>query len=183
MIITFDIMILLLRIIAIICLIIIITLDDFPFYKKLKNKELQLIIASLILIILIFVDNILGLILGILFFVIYYEIYYKISSETEKIEDFIEKKKDNNELNILSNSNLKDKEVILPDNNDKLDYISEALLKSAQNNIIDEENYNKEIMGIDEKIYNQKVLGIQGLDTQKNNYIGLDKDDKYFIYE
>lgn len=154
-----------LRIVAVILLLIIIIMDDFPFYNKLKDPSTQLFLAVIILA-CIYYDTTFGFIMGLVLLLIYYEIYKKIiiSHENTVTENMTETSAD------------------LPPNKAhlrqpmKLDYISEAHLLAAQNNIFDMENMNTEITAVGFANDADVVYGAQGLGA------GYDKDDKYSVF-
>jgi hypothetical protein len=142
-----------LRLIAIFLLIIIIIMDDFPFYAKMKDAGTQLFLA-LIVLAMIFYDVTFGFIMGLVLMLIYYEIYKKIIIQHEK-EQY-------NQSNIQRSV----EGGIGPT---KIDFISESHLLQAQNNVWDVNNFNTEVKGID-------GLGAQGLS------IGYDSSDIYSIW-
>jgi hypothetical protein len=141
-----------LRIVAILLLVMIIVMDDFPFYEKLKDPVTQLILAIIILICIYF-DPTFGFIMALVLMVIYYEIYKKIIQIHESY---------NEKTNIQA----------LYDNiPDQIDFISESHLHTAQNNIVDANHFHTEI-----KSMHDEYGSVQGLT------IGYDKDEKYKMY-
>ena len=72
----------LLRGLALIAFLIILIMDDFPFYSKMKQPYVQLVLAILA-VCLIIIDNIFGFIFAMTLMLIYYEIYKKIKKKTE----------------------------------------------------------------------------------------------------
>lgn len=159
----------LLRALAVLILIAIVILDDFPFYEKLKKQETQFLIA-IIIIVVIYIDTTLGFILALIIMLIYYEIYSKI---VKKYTSNVNNKKIDNKVSEC--------DVIKQDKGTcdvvKMDYISNDLLLSAQNNIIDTENYNTEVISPDYLMNNLKVYGAQGVDSNKLNVKGYDIDN------
>jgi Ca2+/Na+ antiporter len=143
------------RVLLLIILIVIIILDV-KISRMFKYPNMQLLIALIILTIIIFVEESIGFLLGVIFLIIYFKYYRSIISN------------DNNHKEIIHNSK---KSNIFP-------YISPELLDAAQNNVIDNNNYNEEILRKDIK----NLYGIQGLDTQKNNFKGYDKSDHFSNY-
>jgi len=154
-----------LRIVAVILLLIIIIMDDFPFYNKLKDPSTQLFLAVIILA-CIYYDTTFGFIMGLVLLLIYYEIYKKIIISHEN----------------TVTENMTETSAGLPPNKAhlkqpmKLDYISEAHLLAAQNNIFDMENMNTEITAVGFANDADVVYGAQGLG------VGYDKDDKYSVF-
>ena len=143
-----------LRILAFVCLIIIVAMDDFPFYRKMKDARAQLLLA-LCVIIFIYYDATFGFIMGLVLLLIYYEIYSKIIKIHENKFQDIEK------TNI--NTNQFDNCV------NEIDYISDSMLLSAQNNIFDAVNFQSSIKGLN------NGYSIQGIN------LGYDKDDIYSV--
>jgi membrane-anchored glycerophosphoryl diester phosphodiesterase (GDPDase) len=144
-----------LNLIRFLLILIIITLliINIPISNFFKDPMNQFGIAVIILFILIVIDEYIGFLIGLIFLIIYYRYYDSLlNNKTIKINS-----KENNENNIEKYTNKK-----------SLDYISPELLFAAQNNIVDINNYNSEIKGFKTP---KKVYGIQGLDTDKNNYI------------
>ena len=124
-----------LRIIALIILIVL-SLIDFKFVSFLVKKEWLYILSTLIIIIMLFIDAITGFILTLGLITIILKMY---------------------NLQLPWGYNNKNDEKML-------DYITPEHLRSAQNNIIiDEENYKKEWKGI-QGVYGEDVYGAQGLE-------------------
>lgn len=179
-----------LRLCAIMLLLIIIVMDDFPFYYKMKDATTQLFLA-LFVISCIYFDTTFGFILGLVLMVIYYEIYKKIKKQTKT---FIETSNPDSPvienmtatqdmpisgdtLNYLESS----KKAYKSCGKDiKLNYISEEHLLAAQNNIFDSENYANEIKGIDKGFNGEEVYGAQGLDYKNVNHVGYNEKE-YFL--
>lgn len=148
-----------LRILAILLLFVIIISDDFMFYEKLKNQATQFFIAIFV-ILCVFYDATFGFLMGLIVMLIYYEIYKKL-----KI------RKNEEKAIVIDNENPK------KINSVKLAYITEEHLKSAQNNIFDENNMGKEVKGLEHGFNNEGIYGAQGLDQQKLNVAGYDATD------
>ena len=68
---------------GILLFILILILDDFPFYNYLKQEFIQLLLAIFILII-IYCDYLSGLIYSLVLLLIYYEIYKKLDLQKKK---------------------------------------------------------------------------------------------------
>lgn len=125
-----------LRIVALIILIVL-SLVDFKFVSFLVKKEWLYILSTLIIIIMLFIDAITGFILTLGLITIILKMY-------------------NLQVPWGYNNNKNDEKM--------LDYITPEHLRSAQNNIIiDEENYKKEWKGI-QGVYGEDVYGAQGLE-------------------
>ncbi len=129
-------------------------MDDFPFYNKLMDHTTQLFL-SIIVLAIIYYDSTPGLTMGLVLLLIYYEIYKKIilhdmsQKETGKSQTMQHFQEMRSEYMPIQQVN----------------YISDAHLLAAQNNIFDVNNFETEIKG-----------GCQGLQT------AFDKDDVYYSF-
>jgi len=182
-----------LRALLLIILIFVIFMDfDLPIIVNTATN--QLFIAIIVIFIILTVDEIIGFLTGLIFLIIYFKYYQKKinsnkSTTTPLSKDDKEKfstQDDNSPLtnffNILFNSNdVKPKEYSdkpkIPDHFiNKTDdcmimpYVSNELLKSAQNNIVNEKDYNTEIKELDNS------YGIQGLNTDNKHYVAFDNN-------
>lgn len=155
----------LLRGFGLILFILILIMDDFPFYQKMKLPHVQLVLAILITSLCVY-DYISGLIFALVLMLIYYEIYnknkinndinsklddkYNINMKNKLFENFIQKYETNNQNKIL------------------VDFISEKYLDDAQNGyIFDKENY-------DNNNLNKFDYDIQGISNNENTISGID---------
>jgi hypothetical protein len=111
--------------------------------------------------VLIFYDTTFGFIMGLVMMLIYYEIYKKIISDHEKELEL----KDKTSTTPINNIN-KNNRVCMT----KMDYISDAHLLAAQNNVYNIQNFDTEIVGL------QNAIGAQGLDK------GYDSSNTYAIF-
>jgi hypothetical protein len=231
-----------LRLIAMLVLIIIIIMDDFPFYEKMKDPATQLFLG-VIVVGFIYYDAIFGFITGLVVLLIYYEIYKKIIAKEEQRQKLMNSQSLNGEQNTeyltipvipnefmgahhvpshkpysapshmlvqnkpdftrdtpifvqpsISNNKQNEPTTILdtilsqpsiPAINGssdplKMDYISEAHLLAAQNNIFDVDCYKEEIKGVTKGLHDEKVYGAQGLDFEKVNYKGYNKSENIY---
>lgn len=155
----------LLRGFGLILFILILIMDDFPFYQKMKLPHVQLVLAILITSLCVY-DYISGLIFALVLMLIYYEIYnkskinndintklddkYNINMKNKLFENFMEKYETKNKNQLL------------------VDFISEKHLDDAQNGyIFDKENYdNNNITKFD--------YDIQGISNSENTISGND---------
>ena len=171
---------------GIVLFMLILIMDDFPFYKKMKEPYVQLILAIIIVSILLY-DCYTGFIFTMVLMLIYYEIYKKINHK-------LIKNNNNNKINH------KDKYILNPiieerfsEKNKKdinssvvqLNYITEEHLESAQNNIFNiEKNNNKDIDNDNDNI-TYTAFGYNGVNLGCINqeYIvkGYDKNDYDYI--
>jgi hypothetical protein len=219
-----------LRLVAVILLIIIIIMDDFPFYEKMKDSSTQLFLGVLV-VAFIFYDTVFGFIMGLVVMLIYFEIYKKIIAKQELIQDInsnqilppgiqalpgmyqepgiqalpgmyqepgihqvsgIFMPEDSSSDVIASytevykmNMQPSVKPTIIPPASSsecplKMDYISEAHLLAAQNNIFDIQNYQSEFKGLEKGFNNEKVYGVQGLNSDKVNHKGYSKTENIY---
>lgn len=169
-----------LRIIGLLLMIIIVVMDDFPIYKKMTTKDTQLFLAIFVIICLYY-DIILGFILALCLLLIYYEIYNKVKKQviTKKLiankENFIIPENEINKQIVENKKKEMDADII------QLHYISDEHLLSAQNNIIDIDNYMVEIKGMEKGLNNEGVYGAQGLNSANLIMNGYDHNDKYLL--
>lgn len=138
-----------LRFLAIVILLLIIAIDNYPYIEIIKNASVQFIIALFCITILLLVDNITGFILILAVLVLYFKLFNKLLI-----------KKNNTPYTLYESD---------PNNNiyesiyEKVNYTTDKNLVDAQNNIVDIENYNSEIKIIESK---EKMLySTQGLDV------------------
>jgi Ca2+/Na+ antiporter len=80
-----------LRVFAMFLMMIIIIMDDFPFYSKLRNQSTQLFLGIFV-ICTIYYDLVLGFIMALVMMLIYYEIYKKV--KVTKVTKVTSKKND-----------------------------------------------------------------------------------------
>jgi hypothetical protein len=150
--------------IGILIFLLILIMDDFFFYKKMKEPYVQLILAIFIICLLIY-DYITGFIYCMILLLIYYEIYKKIEKKNIPNNNFkyvLNYNDKNKYLENFTQNDIINKDII------QLDYINEKYLQDAQNNIIDINIYDN-----DTKIKN--------IDTEDSYCIqGLNKDIKGF---
>jgi hypothetical protein len=150
---------------GLILFILILIMDDFPFYQKMKLPYIQLVLAVIITSLCIY-DYISGFIFAMVLMLIYYEIYsknkiddnintnltekYNINMKNKLFENFMEKYETNNQNKIL------------------VDFISEKYLDDAQNGyIFNKENYdNNNITKFD--------YDVQGISNNEDNISGID---------
>ena len=176
-----------LRISLLVILLFVIVLDyDVP--EIINTAINQLFIALIIIFIILAVDEIVGFLIGLIFLTIYFKFYQKkINNENNNKEKFTN---DNSsplnsffdyifnpsvpsshsnyysQSNSNSNSYLQSQSQI---NSGVIPSVSNEILKSAQNNIFDDVEYNKEI-----KAYDNSYGGIQGLHV--NNLTAFDNN-------
>lgn len=162
-----------LRIFAVLLLIIVAIMDDFPVYNKMKDPTSQLVFAFVV-VSCVYYDTTFGFILGLVLMLVYYEIYRKIKitmSEVEKHDHVVE-----NVETIGDHKNVPEAPKASC-NIVKLDYISKEHLLAAQNNVFDANNYTSEVKGIERGFNNESVYGAQGLDFDNLNLVGYSREE------
>ena len=161
---------------GILLFILILIMDDFPFYKKMKEPYVQLILAIFTVFLLI-LDGPLGFIISMILMLIYFEIYKKIDKKNTNINNITVD--DKYMLNPLKTNKLYEnfseiekikKDVI------ELDYITEKHLEDAQNNIINSSIYDNEL---DKE--NDIYYGAQGLKFGNNDNITGYNSNEYIL--
>jgi len=159
---------------GILLFILILIMDDFPFYKKMKEPYVQLILA-IFTVFLLLMDPILGFIMSMVLMLIYFEIYKKIDIKKGKI---IKNKGDDKYMlnpllknKIYENFTETDK---IKKNIIELDYITEEHLNNAQNNVINDDIYNKEL---EKENDNDIYYGVQGLKIGDENITGYNSNE------
>ena len=170
-----------------ILLLIFVIIVDFDLPIIINTKTNQLFIAILILLIILLVDEIIGFLIGLIFLIIYFKFYQKkimpIKQEPSKepsndplasffnlFSDDVKPKSYSNQPEIPEHyvNHMKNENCTL------IPYISDELLKSAQTNIYNDDNYKKEIK-TDDNYY-----GIQGLNSENNHYPAFDNNYKNY---
>ena len=153
----------------------------------------QLLIGILILGIIIGIDEILGFLIGLLFLIIYFKYYQKkimpIKQENQTNSPISYDQNNNNNSDPLTSflnfftGDVKPKSYsnqpeipehyinhIKNDNSIIMPYISNELLKAAQTNIYNDDNYKTEIKT------NENYYGIQGLNSDNKHYAAFDNN-------
>lgn len=128
--------------ILILALIILVTLIDVSYIQFIAHLEWQLLLGTLALLVILFVDPYTGLLLGLLFLITYLRYYMKKFNIT-----FMEMKYNKYPMNSLVTSN----------------YITEKNLKDAQNNIVNDASFANEYVGV-RGVYGEQVYSSQGTD-------------------
>lgn len=150
---------------GLILFIIILIMDDFPFYKKLKLPHIQLILAILVTSLCI-VDYVSGLIYALVLMLIYYEVYNK-----KKEKEVLVKKIDKYDTNV----NKKIFENFDKINNDHkksvVNFISKELLDDAsgEKHMSEFANSNPTITTVDFPAGGQNTGPVVASDSNSNN--------------
>jgi hypothetical protein len=128
---------------------------DLKYVQYIINPDIQLIIGTTIIAIIIFGDAFAGLLLAVAVFILYFRVYslkYGVN-----IKDIIYGPANGNKTSNYPMGQLFD------------GYITPKNLEDAQTNIVSEPAYNKEIKGI-KGVYNEPVYGAQGIDKMMPGY-------------
>ena len=182
---------------VLILLLLFVIIVDFDLPIIINTKTNQLFIAILILLIILLVDEIIGFLIGLIFLIIYFKFYQKKIMPTkqdpsnDKIISHFKSDENSNDplasfINFFS-GDVKPKSYsnqpeipehyvnhLKNENCTLIPYISDELLKSAQTNIYNDDNYKKEIK-TDDNYY-----GIQGLNSENNHYPAFDNNYKNY---
>ena len=135
---------------------------DVKYIAFIINPDIQLLLGTVVVAILIFFDSISGLLLGLGLLVSYLRVYankYNIN-----LKEIITNRKSRNYPNesLVSASY----------------YITPKDLDNAQNNIVSEDSYNKEVKGIT-GVYDEPVYGAQGTDKIMPGYTNQFPGESY----
>ena len=179
-----------------ILLLIFVIIVDFDLPIIINTKTNQLFIAILILLIILLVDEIIGFLIGLIFLIIYFKYYQKkimpIKQENHTNSPITYEQNNNNTntntdpltsfFNFFS-GDVKPKSYsnqpeipehyinhIKNDNSTIMPYVSNELLKAAQTNIYNDDNYKTEIKT------NENYYGIQGLNSDNKHYAAFDNN-------
>jgi Ca2+/Na+ antiporter len=187
-----------LRFLAVILLVSILIIKEIPFKKVVKDAMIQFYLALTCILILLVADNILGFILSICLLTLYFRIYTSELKSIKATSGSPERPEsrhgevghicngsadtaDKCEMNMVTNLNA-DRKVMLATGattggtTDGLaPYITEENLLSAQSNVVNPQEYNKEVQGGDKG----NVYGSQGLDTKNIHVRGYDTNSVY----
>jgi len=178
------------RFLAVILLVSILIVKEIPFRNLFKDLMIQFYLALSCVLILLIIDNIFGFILSLCLLALYFRIYTsELKSKKETIPSNTSNTSNHNHNNCSNDKCVmnmervgierkKTLEVITQDNS-LVPYITEENLLAAQSNIVNPEEYNKEIYGVDKGIYNEDVYGSQGLDNKNIHMRGYDVNNEY----
>lgn len=196
------------RFLAVILFISILIVKEIPFRPLFKDLMIQFYLALSCVLILLIIDNIFGFILSLCLLALYFRIYTsELKNKNDKAPSDTSNSKDasnshNHSHNHSHNNSHKDmngkctndkcvmnmervgieRKKTLEEktlDNSLVPYITEENLLAAQSNIVNPEEYNKEIHGVDKGIYNEDVYGSQGLDNKNIHMRGYDVNNVY----
>lgn len=146
-------MLLIARLLSLACLLTL-TLAPPEHLAVFKKSEVQLIAATIVVIVLVMLDIYSGIILGIALSLVYYRLYNE-NALSPSVDTYIaDEVRDKGPMTCLINK-----------------YITEEHLKNAQNNIVDDAQLDTQVIGVD-GLSSDQVFGAQG--TYKT-LSGLDK--------
>ena len=183
-----------LRILAVVILFAVMLVHDIPFKKMYKDAFMQFYLAVLCILILIAVDNITGFIITLALLIVYFRIYNAEIKEKNKIkleemqkeaaketEKKCNKKDDKCKLENPKKTSIVLKEINNIDDDGFKPYITDQDLFAAQNNVIDEANYNNEIGDLTVEHKDARPLyKSQGLNDGDLHVGGYDNYDIYY---
>ena len=190
------------RFLAVILFISILIVKEIPFRPLFKDLMIQFYLALSCVLILLIIDNIFGFILSLCLLALYFRIYTselknkndKAPSDTSNSKDASNSHNNSHNHKDMNGKCTNDKCVMNMErvgierkktleektlDNSLVPYITEENLLAAQSNIVNPEEYNKEIHGVDKGIYNEDVYGSQGLDNKNIHMRGYDVNNVY----
>ena len=126
-------------------------LVNVKYVQFIVNPDIQLILGTTIIAIIVFFDAWAGLILAISVFILYLRVY-SVKYGINMRDILTGRKTANYPIETLVDA-----------------YITPKHLEDAQSNIVNDTAYNKEIKGI-KGVYNEPVYGAQGIDTTMPGY-------------
>jgi len=167
---------------AVILLVSILIIKEIPFKKLFKDAMIQFYLAVACMAILLLVDNIIGFILSICVLTLYFRIYTSelknknVAAPTSAsahiyTRDAHDGKGCGDGKCEMNMARLEDKSrtvaVVAASADGKVPYITEENLLAAQSNIVNPNEYNKEL-------HSDNLYGSQGLDTKHLHIRGYD---------
>ena len=178
-----------------ILLLLFVIIVDFDLPIIINTKTNQLFIAILILLIILLVDEIIGFLIGLIFLIIYFKFYQKkiMPNKQENQSNnpiiFDQSNTNTNSTDPLTSffnffsGDVKPKSYstqpeipehyvnhLKSDNSTIMPYVSNELLKAAQTNIYNDDNYKTEIKT------SENYYGIQGLNSDNKHYAAFDNN-------
>ena len=129
--------------------------------KGIINPDVQLLLGTIVVAIIIFLDSVSGLLLGLSLLIAYLRVYAK--KYNINMKEIITNKRTRDYPNAPLISSY---------------YITPKDLENAQNNIVSNDNYNKEVKGFT-GVYNEPVYGAQGIDKIMPGYTNQFPGESY----
>jgi Ca2+/Na+ antiporter len=187
------------RFLAVILFVSILIVKEIPFRNLFKDLMIQFYLALSCVLILLIIDNIFGFILSLCLLALYFRIYTsELKSNNDKAPSSSSSSSSGNHHNHHSkdaNGKCTNDKCVMnmehvgierkkrleekSQDNSLVPYITEENLLAAQSNIVNPEEYNKEMQGVEKGIYNEDVYGSQGLDNKNVHMRGYDVNNVY----
>ena len=187
------------RFLAVILFVSILIVKEIPFRNLFKDFMIQFYLALSCVLILLIIDNIFGFILSLCLLALYFRIYTsELKSNNDKAPSGSSSSSSGNHHNHHSkdaNGKCTNDKCVMnmehvgierkkrleekSQDNSLVPYITEENLLAAQSNIVNPEEYNKEMQGVEKGIYNEDVYGSQGLDNKNVHMRGYDVNNVY----
>jgi Ca2+/Na+ antiporter len=187
------------RFLAVILFVSILIVKEIPFRNLFKDLMIQFYLALSCVLILLIIDNIFGFILSLCLLALYFRIYTsELKSNNDKAPSSSSSSSSGNHHNHHSkdaNGKCTNDKCVMnmehvgierkkrleekSQDNSLVPYITEENLLAAQSNIVNPEEYNKEMQGVEKGIYNEDVYGSQGLDNKNFHMRGYDVNNVY----
>jgi hypothetical protein len=183
------------RFLAVILFVSILIVKEIPFRPLFKDLMIQFYLALSCVLILLIIDNIFGFILSLCLLALYFRIYTsELNSKNDKAPSVSSDNNHNHHPKEAKGKCTNDKCVmnmehvgierkktleVKTQDNSLVPYITEENLLAAQSNIVNPEEYNKEMQGVEKGIYNEDVYGSQGLDNKNIHMRGYDVNNVY----
>jgi Ca2+/Na+ antiporter len=180
------------RFLAVILFVSILIVKEIPFRNLFKDLMIQFYLALSCVLILLIIDNIFGFILSLCLLALYFRIY---TSELKSNNDKAPSGNHHNHHSKDANGKCTNDKCVMnmehvgierkkrleekSQDNSLVPYITEENLLAAQSNIVNPEEYNKEMQGVEKGIYNEDVYGSQGLDNKNVHMRGYDVNNVY----
>ena len=148
-----------------IILLIFIIIVDFNIPITIDTPTNQLVVAIIVIFLILVVDEIIGFVVGLIFLVIYFKYYQKKINKnpSSAYSTDVAPKQYSREPEIPHHY------INTSENCTEIPYISNELLKSAQNNIYNEENLKIEIK-------QNNFYGIEGINNENLEYLPFDNN-------
>jgi Ca2+/Na+ antiporter len=184
------------RFLAVILFVSILIVKEIPFRNLFKDLMIQFYLALSCVLILLIIDNIFGFILSLCLLALYFRIYTsELKSNNDKAPSSSSSGNHHNHHSKDANDKCTNDKCVMnmehvgierkkrleekSQDNSLVPYITEENLLAAQSNIVNPEEYNKEMQGVEKGIYNEDVYGSQGLDNKNVHMRGYDVNNVY----
>lgn len=152
-----------------IILLIFIIIVDFNIPITIDTPINQLVVAIIVIFLILVVDEIIGFVVGLIFLVIYFKYYQKKINKNSSIFSLSAYSTDVAPKPYSKEPEIPHHYINTSENCTEIPYISNELLKSAQNNIYNEENLKIEIK-------QNNFYGIEGINNENLEYLPFDNN-------